>query len=80
MLTLERKDAVRDLPLPRRLKLFLLSQDENVEGNPGKRPIEEEPTDSQDSATEKPTEDGETCVVTVYKSKPRLWSCVTVIF
>ena len=46
-------DAVMDLPLPRRLKLFLLSEDENVEGNPGERPsIKEDQADSQENTTE----------------------------
>ena len=44
-----------DLPLPRRLKLFLLSEDEEVEGNPGERPPIKDLANSQQNATEEPT-------------------------
>ena len=55
ILTLDRMDAVMDLPLPRRLKLFLLSEDEKAEGNPGERPSIKDTTNSQENATEEPT-------------------------
>ena len=44
-----------ELPLPRRLKLFLLSEDEKVEGNPGETPSIKDTTNSQENATEEPT-------------------------
>ena len=48
-------NAVMDLPLPRRLRLFLLSQDEKVEGNPGERPSVKDPENSQENDTDEKT-------------------------
>ena len=38
MLGSRKKAGVLNLPLPRKLKVFLLSPDERAEGHPGERP------------------------------------------